>query len=102
MAMLDQAATPHIPLSAAAVKTAPNGVVTFDVEEAERTRVYEFLRGTGWSFGWISNGAHDQFSFWHRHFAGTRGPVHQQDVGNPPDCAGQHCRPGMIAAGRFG
>jgi hypothetical protein len=89
MAMLDQAATPHIPLPASAVKTAPNGVMPYDdvLDEAERKRVYEFLRGTGWSFGWKSNGAHDQFSFWHRHFAGTRGPVHQEDVGKPPDCA---------------
>jgi hypothetical protein len=62
-------------LPASTSQTAPNGVLTFDdvLDEAERKRVYEFLRGAGWAFGWKSNGANDQFSFWHRHFAGTRG-----------------------------
>jgi SM-20-related protein len=41
--------------------------------EPLRAQVYDFLHAGGWRFGWKSSAkSGDQFSFWHRHFAGHR------------------------------
>jgi SM-20-related protein len=88
MAMLDQITSPRIPTPTSAAQSPAPGVATFDdvLDETERKRVFDFLNGAGWKFGWKSNSARDRYSFWHRHFAGTR-PDHEQNVGKAPDCA---------------
>jgi hypothetical protein len=86
MAMLDQITSPRIPTPTSAAQSPAPGVATFDdvLDETERKRVFDFLNGAGWKFGGKSNSARDRYSFWHRHFAGTR-PDHEQNVGNAPD-----------------
>lgn len=46
------------------------------LSEEKRKRVFEFLNQGGWQFGWKSNAQTDHFSFWHKHFAGSRHPDH--------------------------
>jgi hypothetical protein len=62
MTMLDEITPARISVPASAAQVPASGVVTVDdvLDEAERKRVFDFLRGAGWSFGWKSNGAHDQ------------------------------------------
>jgi SM-20-related protein len=42
-----------------------------------RRNLYDFLAGPGWNFGWKSN-TKNQFSFWHKHFAGNKLPDHEK------------------------
>jgi SM-20-related protein len=54
--------------------------------EDTRKTLYDFLEGAGWEHGWKSRSLVDEFSFWHKHFAGhrkTNGPDKQE----PYDCA---------------
>lgn len=46
------------------------------LHEPFRKQVYEFLCQAGWTFGWKSN-PKDNFSFWHKHFAGSVFPDHE-------------------------
>jgi SM-20-related protein len=48
-------------------------------------QIYEFLNQPGWRFGWKSHLKKDVYSFWHKHFAGTRNPDRQREE----DCAGE-------------
>jgi SM-20-related protein len=58
-------------------------------EENTRRRVFDFLRGPGWQFGWKSNPETDKFSFWHKHFAGNLHSDHTALGGDekPYECA---------------
>lgn len=40
----------------------------------EQKRILNLLMEPGWRFGWKSNLKTDVFSFWHKHFAGTKDP----------------------------
>jgi hypothetical protein len=51
------------------------------LRDEQRKPIDEFLRGPGWKFGWKSKRNTDEFSFWHKHFAG---PI-QSDRVSPPD-----------------
>jgi SM-20-related protein len=42
----------------------------------DHERVFNFLRQPGWVFGWKSDPKNDQYSFWHKHFAGNFYPDH--------------------------
>lgn len=46
-----------------------DGVAKLD----ERKELFDFLNQPGWSYGWKSSAKTDNFSFWHKHFAGPRG-----------------------------
>lgn len=59
------------------------------LREEDRARIYEFLKGPGWVFGWKSDPMTDRFSFWHKHFAGAVLPDHYGDpsAGRQSDCS---------------
>jgi len=42
------------------------------LSERAHREVREFLHEPGWRFGWKSHAKKDQFSFWHKHFTGTK------------------------------
>ena len=50
------------------------------LRDDQRKSIDDFLRGPGWRFGWKSKRNTDEFSFWHKHFAG---PVHADRVSQP-------------------
>ncbi len=57
------------------------------LREPKRKAVFDFLNGPGWVFGWKSSKEKDQFSFWHKHFAGTKGTDHPGPKQEKPyDC----------------
>ncbi len=72
-----------IAVETGALGTAP-GIAIFDdlLDETNQQRVFAFLRGGGWRFGWRSNAKMDQYVFWHKHFAGHASPSEA-----PYDCA---------------
>jgi len=45
-------------------------ILTGDQRRALNNYLHRDSDKAGWAFGWRSRGAKDQFSFWHRHFAG--------------------------------
>ena len=51
-------------------------------------RVRDFVNHGGWKFGWKSDAKTDQYSFWHRHFAGSIHPDHyvKEGKGTQYDC----------------
>jgi len=54
----------------------------------EQRLVNEFLNRPGWAWGWKSRRNTDSFSFWHKHYAGSKGTDHPgkgQEL--PYDCA---------------
>jgi SM-20-related protein len=61
------------------------------LSDESRKQVHRFLRRSGWEFGWKSLPAQDQYSFWHKHFAGHHPPDHDIGPGDqqPYDCAGE-------------
>jgi SM-20-related protein len=61
------------------------------LNDEHRRQVYGFLCCSGWQFGWKSVPGQDQYSFWHKHFAGHQLPDHIIDRGEeqPYDCAGE-------------
>jgi len=54
----------------------------------ERKKIYGFLNRPGWQFGWKSVPGDDQYSFWHKHFAGHLIVDHMIKEGQqqPYDC----------------
>lgn len=51
--------------------------------EAVREKLHAYLRAdAGWQFGWKSSRKNDEFSFWHKHFAGYRNARDEK----PYDC----------------
>lgn len=46
------------------------------LQDDQRKRIYDFLCGPGWKFGWKSRSHTDVYSFWHKHFAGAIQPDH--------------------------
>jgi SM-20-related protein len=66
-------------------------VVTVDdfLDDEQRKRIYAFLCRPTWQFGWKSVAGQDQYSFWHKHFAGHKVPDHtlKADQEQPYDCA---------------
>jgi SM-20-related protein len=66
-------------------------IATIDdaLDPALQQKVYDALRTGNWKFGWKSDAKTDQFSFWHRHFAGNLNPDHvkQDGKGEQYDCA---------------
>jgi SM-20-related protein len=67
------------------------GIIKVDelLAEPERKPIFDLLRGGGWRFGWKSIPEQDQFSFWHKHFAGHRLPDHldKDGKGKPYNCS---------------
>jgi SM-20-related protein len=59
------------------------------LEEEQRVRIWNFLSGPGWKFGWKSDSKKDPYSFWHKHFAGNTLPDHYARDGKERqyDCA---------------
>jgi SM-20-related protein len=59
----------------------------------EQKQVYEFLNQPGWQFGWKSHSKKDVYSFWHKHFAGTKDPDHEREDRSTPsytkDCTAE-------------
>jgi SM-20-related protein len=59
----------------------------------EQKQVYEFLNQPGWQFGWKSHSKKDVYSFWHKHFAGTKDPDHEREDRSAPsytkDCTAE-------------
>lgn len=55
----------------------------------QRNRVYDFVNGSGWKFGWKSRTSTDVYSFWHKHFAGAIHADHPSEKQHerPYDCA---------------
>jgi len=41
------------------------------IDDDQRIRINNYLRRSGWKFGWRSNEKSDYFRFWHKHFAGS-------------------------------
>jgi SM-20-related protein len=87
--MLDKIATQNVSAAASTAKSLAPGVSSIDnvFDETDRKRIFDFLSNGGWKFGWKSSAANDEFSFWHRHFAGTRSADHERDVAKVHDCA---------------
>jgi SM-20-related protein len=61
------------------------GVLVVDnvLPEQQRELVDNYLRRAPWQFGWKSASRKDDYSFWHRHFAGHRKSRSEE----PYDCA---------------
>jgi SM-20-related protein len=59
------------------------------LRDDQRKAIDDFLRGPGWRFGWKSKRSADQFSFWHKHFAGPRSSDRVSEPGRdePVSCA---------------
>lgn len=59
------------------------------LNEEKRKQICEFLSQGGWRFGWKSDAKADQFSFWHKHFAGNVYPDNYAKDGKEQqyDCA---------------
>lgn len=59
------------------------------LREDQRKKLYDFLAGSGWKFGWKSRPDGNEFSFWHKHFAGAIRPDHPalDRHDEPYDCA---------------
>ena len=56
--------------------------------EHERKLVHDYLQQPGWVWGWKARRNIDTYSFWHKHFAGTKGTDHPgKDQEKPYDCA---------------
>jgi SM-20-related protein len=71
---------------------APNTAIsTIDdvLDPALQRKIYDALRNGNWKYGWKSNPKTDQFTFWHRHFAGNVNPDHvkQDGKGVQYECA---------------
>jgi SM-20-related protein len=66
-------------------------IVTVDdwLDHERRTQIRDFLNRPGWQFGWKSVPGRDQYSFWHKHFAGHKDPDHnaKEEQEQPYDCA---------------
>jgi SM-20-related protein len=41
------------------------------LKEEDRRQIYDFLREPTWEYCWKSGPDRDEFSFWHKHFAGA-------------------------------
>ncbi len=69
------------------------GLLTIDnaLDPALQKKVYDALRNGHWKHGWRSNPKTDQFTFWHRHFAGNVNPDHVKEggKGDQYDCANE-------------
>jgi len=65
------------------------GVVDNLLAEPRRKQIADFLNQGGWRFGWKSNAKTDNFSFWHKHFAGSFYTDHydKNGQGRQYDCA---------------
>src|SRR5262245_16263051 len=52
-------------------------VMTYDdlLMPQHQLTIHQFLKAGGWQFGWKSSSKTDQYSFWHRHFAGHRNKI---------------------------
>jgi SM-20-related protein len=46
------------------------------LDAQSQSAVFSFLNSPTWGFGWKSNAKVDVYSFWHKHFAGSRNPDH--------------------------
>jgi SM-20-related protein len=59
------------------------------LRDDQRKAIDDLLRGPGWKFGWKSKRNTDEFSFWHKHFAGPilSDRVSQPDQDEPVSCA---------------
>jgi SM-20-related protein len=59
------------------------------LRDDQRALIYDFLREPGWKFGWKSRRDSDDYSFWHKHFAGTIRSDHpnKRERQDPYDCA---------------
>lgn len=67
------AALELLPITSHVRSITPGAFIVDDIlAEPERQAVFEFLQAGGWKFGWKSASKTDQYSFWHRHFAGYR------------------------------
>jgi SM-20-related protein len=51
------------------------------LSDDQRRSINNFLHQPGWKFGWRSHAKDDQFSFWHKHFAGNKNPDHYEKDG---------------------
>lgn len=56
-----------------------DGVLSAEQHKA----VHEFVSAPGWEYGWKSNPKRDIFSFWHKHYAGSR----KHDDSEQYDCS---------------
>lgn len=56
----------------------PNQIKIIDdlVPADLRTSIITVLRKPGWQYGWKSDPKNDQYTFWHKHFAGNRHSDH--------------------------